>query len=118
VPESNSNAAKPKDGLDGDKPVLMQSQRPARQLSTLLEIDTMYPMNPIQYRGYDIERSILTGNYYADPHHAQLTNTRLRAGTLAELKTLIDEVCDETTIVDLFTEADRIMSKPLYETAA
>jgi hypothetical protein len=70
------------------------------------------------YRGYDIERSILTGNYYADPHHAYLTNTRLRAGTLAEMKALIDETCDETTIVDLFKEADRIMAKPIYQTAA
>jgi hypothetical protein len=78
----------------------------------------MNPMNPIQYRGYDIERSILTGNYYADPHHAQLTNTRLRAGTLAEMKAAIDEVCDETTIVDLFKEANRIMAKPIYQTAA
>jgi hypothetical protein len=78
----------------------------------------MNPMNPIQYRGYDIERSILTGNYYADPHHAYLTNTRLRAGTLAEMKAVIDEVCGETTIVDLLKEADRIMGKPLYQTAA
>jgi hypothetical protein len=82
------------------------------------ENPTMNPMNPIQYRGYDIERSILTGNYYADPHHAQLTNTRLRAGTLAEMKAAIDEVCDETTIVDLFKEANRIMAKPIYQTAA
>jgi hypothetical protein len=78
----------------------------------------MNPMKPIRYRGYDIERSILTGQYYADEHDAQLTNTRLRASTLAEMKAAIDEVCDETTIVDLFKEADRIMAKPIYQAAA
>jgi hypothetical protein len=84
--------------------------------NSILEIDTMYPTT--LYRGYEIEHSILNGSYYADPADELLTTSRLRASTIKELKTLIDEVCDETTIVDLFTEADRIMGKPIYQIAA
>ncbi|NJM47519.1 MAG: hypothetical protein HC860_16260 [Alkalinema sp. RU_4_3] len=73
---------------------------------------------PTRYRGYTIDRFIMRRTFYADPIDAYLTTECLRAGTLTEVKAMIDEVLDEPPIDDLFKEADRIMSKPLYQTAA